>query len=128
MDEEIGIIEMEKNLDNLKKESELYPPKHQRLVSMREQLSERMQIHNDMLPLILEGIELVEPKFEFEKNPKFWELKRQLQLLDHKANSQKMRDELDSLDNEIKLIEDEIERIESEIPRIEQQLKDLKGE
>ena len=70
----------------------------------------------------------LEPKSKFETDPRFIELKKLNQTLDHEGGMDAMLDEQEVIGTNMELLQKEIDRFAESIPMLEEQLKELKGE
>lgn len=124
----LTVEQRERSLSNLKKEREAYPVKLKHNEEILGFLDRRIDIHKRMLPIIQDGLKPLKPSREYEQNDAYWELQKDLTILEHDSNMKKMVGERDTLVTNIENIKAEIKRIDAEIPRLEKELEGLKGE
>lgn len=120
----------ERSLSNMKKELAEYPVKKAHIEMLIRHTEERLNIHNELTPLMLEGDNLtfLKPTHKFEQTPEFLALKKRLEVLNLEAQEKKLKDELDSLRRQAEQVQKEIDTLEKNIPLQEAKVKELKGD
>lgn len=119
--DELDKVAKQRDSENARAEIELIGKSLDRLLANRNQLSQKRDIHKRMVEIQLKKLDVVNPHYEYERDPEYQKLHRE-----HTEISWDMKDRheyqkyLEQIDNAIKTHEDQLEELQAKIDKEEE--------